>query len=69
VDGGLIEQERFFAERAQANIGMIDSSRWGPVSLDSFAHTRDINTIITNSDAPEDLAAAAREQVIEVILC
>jgi DeoR/GlpR family transcriptional regulator of sugar metabolism len=68
VDSGLIEQKRFVAERAQVNIGLIDSTKWGRVSLDSFVQTKDIDMIITDSKAPEDQVAAAREQGIEVIL-
>ncbi len=65
---GLIEQKRQIAAKAQINIGLIDSAKWGRVSLDTFIAARDLQVIITDRDAPPEAVAAARQAGIEVVL-
>jgi len=68
IHTGFIEQKRYIAGKAQTNIGMIDSSKWGKVSLDTFLNTKDIDYIITDKDTPRDMIRAMEENGINAII-
>jgi len=68
IHTGFIEQKKFIAGKAQTNIGMIDSSKWGKVSLDTFLPTKDIDIIISDKNSPPDMIEAMEQNGIQAIL-
>jgi DeoR/GlpR family transcriptional regulator of sugar metabolism len=46
----------------------LDATNWGRVGLASFAQLEDIDWIITDADAPEELRAQVSELGIEVVV-
>ncbi len=67
IDPGFIEQKRYIASKAQINIGMIDSSKWGKVSLDTFLETKSIDIIITDKNIPQEMEQHVREYDIKLM--
>ncbi len=68
IHTGFIEQKSYIAGKAQVNIGMIDSSKWNKVSLDTFLPVKDIDIIISDKDAPSDMIEAMEQNNIQAIL-
>lgn len=68
IDPGFIEQKRYIAGKAQVNIGMIDSSKWGKMSLDTFLETKNIDVLITDKNASPEMEEAASQYNIEFII-
>lgn len=56
------------AARCRRVVGLVDSRKWGNVAAATFATLDQIDTIITDSEAPADLVLALRQRGIEVIL-
>jgi DeoR/GlpR family transcriptional regulator of sugar metabolism len=50
------------------NVAVIDATKWGRVGLASFAGMKDINCVISDERAPQDIVDAVRSLGIEVIL-
>lgn len=67
IDPGFIEQKRYIASKARINIGMIDSSKWGKVSLDTFLETKDIDIIITDKNIPKNMEKELKASNIDLI--
>ena len=65
---GFVEQKRAICKKARSVIGVIDSTKWGIVSLASFAEVGDINVVITDKGAPKDMIAALEEKNTEIII-
>ena len=53
-------------EMCRCVVAVIDATKWGRVGVASFARLDQIDRVITNSPAPEDLVAQARARGIEV---
>ncbi len=66
LDAGFVEQKRIIANKAHMNIGLIDSSKWGILSLGSFVNPDQLDLIITDSSIAEKDVEAARQKDIEV---
>jgi DeoR/GlpR family transcriptional regulator of sugar metabolism len=49
-------------------VGVLDSRKWGKVAASTFANSDQIDTLITDRDAPVDLVRQFQEQQVEVIL-
>ncbi|TFG64043.1 MAG: DeoR/GlpR transcriptional regulator [Spirochaetales bacterium] len=65
---GFIEQKRIITKKAHKVVGLVDSSKWGVVSLGTFANISEIDTIITDRSAPRDMINCLKKHDIEVIL-
>ncbi len=65
---GFVEQKKIIAQKARMNIGLIDSSKWGLVSLGSFVRPEDIDLIISDTDVPAEDVERTRSLGIEVRL-
>ncbi|MBF9016680.1 MULTISPECIES: DeoR/GlpR family DNA-binding transcription regulator [unclassified Oceanispirochaeta] len=63
---GFVEQKKIIAEKAHTNIGLVDSSKWGILSLGSFVAPGDIDMLITDTDTPADEIQKARDLGIVV---
>ena len=57
-----------FVERCHQAIVLLDATKWGKVGLASFARFEDVDTVITDVDAPADLVEQAHSLGVEVIL-
>ncbi|HAK45098.1 MAG TPA: hypothetical protein DCO79_04150 [Spirochaeta sp.] len=66
LDSGFVEQKKIIADKAHMNIGLIDSSKWGILSLGSFAESDNIDILITDESAPAEGVAEAEGIGIEV---
>ena len=54
--------------RAKQVIAVIDSSKWGRVGFASFATVEQIDCVITDQDAPQDMVAALERSGVQVIM-
>jgi DeoR/GlpR family transcriptional regulator of sugar metabolism len=66
LDAGFVEQKKIIAEKAHMNIGLVDSSKWGILSLGSFAAPDNINMLITDDSTPIESIEKTRNIGIEV---
>jgi DeoR family transcriptional regulator of aga operon len=63
-----VKMKRSMVEHCQRTVGVLDARKWGKVSAASFAHPGQIDVIISDSNAPDDLVSQIRQQQVEVIL-
>lgn len=70
TDVNLIEvtTKRAMVERCRRVVGLVDSRKWGSVAAATFAKLEQIQTLITDSGAPADLIAQARQSGVEVVV-
>ena len=68
LDVGFTDQKRVICEQARAVIGLVDHSKIGVTSLASFAAAQDVDAIVTDRPLPPNMAAAAAERGIEIVL-
>ena len=63
-----IVMRRKILEKTKKIIALVDSTKWGKVSLVTFVETNKINTIITDSGAPEDIVSRLNKLGVNTIL-
>jgi DeoR/GlpR family transcriptional regulator of sugar metabolism len=68
VSADEAEVKRAMVEMCRRTIAVLDATKWGRVGLASFAQPEQLNTVITDADAPADLVEAVRAAGIEVIV-
>jgi DeoR/GlpR family transcriptional regulator of sugar metabolism len=68
IHTGFIEQKKFITEHANTIIGMVDSSKWGKVSLDTFTPIDKIDVIISDNSASKEMISAMEHHGIKAIL-
>jgi DeoR/GlpR family transcriptional regulator of sugar metabolism len=51
---GFVEQKKVIVKRSQAVIGLVDSSKFGIVSLGTFARKEEVSLIITDGGISRD---------------
>jgi DeoR/GlpR family transcriptional regulator of sugar metabolism len=66
LDYGFVEQKKIIAQKARTKIGLIDSAKWGIISLGSFVDSKDLDIIITDEKAPKDEVKKATDLGIDV---
>ena len=66
LDIGYVEQKKVIVEKAHTVIGLVDSSKWGIISLGSFATPKDIDMIITDDGVSGDQAERTQNLGIDV---
>lgn len=66
LDFGFVEQKKVIVEKAHTVIGLVDSSKWGTISLGSFAAPGEIDIIITDGGVPGDEVERTRSLGIDV---
>lgn len=54
--------------RTKQVIAIVDSSKWGRVGLASFAAIEQLDCVITDPDAPEEMVSALRQAGIDVVI-
>jgi DeoR family transcriptional regulator of aga operon len=60
--------KRQLVAMCRQTIALLDATKWGRVGLASFAQLEDIDMIITDSDAPEELLAQVSAMGIQVVV-
>jgi DeoR/GlpR family transcriptional regulator of sugar metabolism len=55
-------------EMCRQTVAVLDATKWGRVGLASFARPEQINTVITDADAPANLVERVRVAGIEVVI-
>ena len=68
VSADEAEVKRRMAEMCRQVIAVLDATKWGKVGLVSFARLDQINSVITDRDAPPNLVAEIRALNTEIIL-
>jgi len=70
TDAGLEEAQmkRGMVERCRRVVGVLDSRKWGKVSAATFAQLHQLDSIITDVDAPQYLVDQVKEHHVDVIL-
>ena len=66
LDYGFVEQKRVIGQKARTKIGLIDSAKWGIISLGSFIAAKDLDIIITDEKAPKEEVKKAVDLGIDV---
>ncbi len=68
VDADEADVKRELVAMCRQSIALLDATKWGQVGLASFARPQDINLIITDADAPEEMLAQIGQLGIEIIV-
>jgi len=68
VSADEAEVKRVLVGMCRQIIAVLDATKWGQVGLASFAQPQEINTIITDAQAPDDLISQVCDVGIEVII-
>jgi len=68
VSADEAEVKRALVEICRQTIAILDATKWGRVGLASFARPDQLDTVITNADAPAELVEAVRVVGIEVMV-
>jgi len=63
-----VAMKRAMAQRCRRVVGMLDARKWGKVAASTFAHLDQIDVIIGDADAPDDLVSRLQERQVEVVL-
>lgn len=61
-------QKRAMVERCRQVVGVADSRKWGQVAAATFADLSQVDMLITDDKAPQDLVDAIRQQQVEVVV-
>jgi DeoR family transcriptional regulator of aga operon/DeoR family fructose operon transcriptional repressor len=68
VSAAEAETKRPLVGMCRRVIAVLDASKWGRVGVASFAGLQDVQTVITDRQAPEDLVGQVRAAGIEVLV-
>jgi DeoR/GlpR family transcriptional regulator of sugar metabolism len=68
VSADEAEVKRRFVDMCHQVVVVLDATKWGQIGLASFAHFEEIDTVITDVDAPAGLVEQAQSRGIEIIL-
>jgi DeoR family transcriptional regulator of aga operon/DeoR family fructose operon transcriptional repressor len=60
--------KRDMVGHAKKVIAVVDSSKWGRVGFASFASVEQLDCVITNRGAPEDMVAALQDRGVKVVM-
>ncbi|TFG62590.1 MAG: DeoR/GlpR transcriptional regulator [Spirochaetales bacterium] len=63
-----MDQRISIIKRARQRIALIDSSKWGRISMITVLPTAEIHMIITDRNAPSDMVKSLEDMGIEIIL-
>jgi DeoR/GlpR family transcriptional regulator of sugar metabolism len=63
-----VELKQRMVERSKEVIAVVDSSKWGQVTLASLASLDQLDRVITDVAAPSDTVAILRQRGIQVTL-
>lgn len=63
-----VTMKRELIKHCRQVVGVIDSRKWGKVATATFAPLNQVDYVISNTGAPEELVAQVRQGEVEVIL-
>lgn len=63
-----VRTKRALAARCKQVVGVIDARKWGQVATSTFAPLDEIDTIISDTDAPPNMVDEVRDRGVNVIL-
>jgi DeoR/GlpR family transcriptional regulator of sugar metabolism len=63
-----VAMKQAMVEHCRRVVGMVDARKWGKVAASTFATLEQIDTLITDNDAPADLVRQIQQHQVEVIL-
>lgn len=63
-----VQLKRAMVHAAKQVIAIVDHTKWGRVAFASFASIDELDMIITDAEAPEDMLTKVRERGIDVML-
>lgn len=63
-----VQLKRAMVHAAKQVIAIVDHTKWGRVAFASFASIDELDMIITDAEAPEDILTKVRERGIDVML-
>ncbi|NOZ72083.1 MAG: DeoR/GlpR transcriptional regulator [Chloroflexi bacterium] len=63
-----VKTKQSLVERCQRIVAMVDARKWGQIATATFAKWEQVDTVITDVNAPLDMVEAIREKGVEVIL-
>jgi DeoR/GlpR family transcriptional regulator of sugar metabolism len=63
-----VELKRRMVQRCKQVVAVVDSSKWGQVAFATFAGLDDVDSVIVDQSAPENMLAQLRERQIKTIL-
>jgi DeoR/GlpR family transcriptional regulator of sugar metabolism len=63
-----VELKRLMVARSKEVIGVVDSSKWGQVAFATFASLDQVNHLISDDEAPEEMVSALERQGIKVTI-
>jgi DeoR/GlpR family transcriptional regulator of sugar metabolism len=65
---GFVEQKRIIAKKAKVTVGLVDSTKFGKVSLGCFAKAEEVNVIVTDRSISRETLAEIEARGIEVVV-
>ena len=63
-----VRAKRKMVEKCQTVVGILDSGKWGQVAVATFANLDQVDMVITDDSAPQEMIDGLRENSIEVIV-
>ncbi len=63
-----VDLKRRMLERSKEVIAVVDSSKWGQVTFAPLANVEQLQRVIVDDGAPEDMVQALRERGVQVVL-
>lgn len=63
-----VHSKKAIAARAQRLVALVDSRKWGQVATSTFADLKQLDTIVTDSNAPPGMVGRIRALGIQVIV-
>ncbi|MCZ7574150.1 MAG: DeoR/GlpR family DNA-binding transcription regulator [Ardenticatenaceae bacterium] len=68
VNAFEVQLKRIMVRMAKQVIAIVDHSKWGRVAFASFASVDQLDMVITDAKAPEELVGKLRERGVEIVL-
>jgi len=63
-----VRTKREMVERCRQVVGVVDASKWGRIATATFARLEQIDTLITDAEAPAEMVSEVRQRGVEVII-
>lgn len=68
VNSFIVETKRTIVSVARQTIAIVDQTKWGRKSFASFAAMQDVDTVITDENAPQEMVDRVKVQGVDVIV-
>lgn len=68
VNSFIVETKRTIVSVARQTIAIVDHTKWGRKSFASFAAMEDVDTVITDRDAPHEMVEQVKARGVDVVV-